>query len=533
VLSTANKADSAASALFKSHPNDEELVMDGEVLPEQKKEEVESTKPIKKSEGVTPTERLLARLCDDTFLKVWAYPNPFNADSKELCDLIVVFEDDVFIFFDRESHRLDNDTKDISLNWKRWEKEVITKQIATAKGAENYLRKGGKIFLDAKGTLPFPINVSPENMRVHKIVVAHGAEEACKKQSPENVYGSLAICYADKHSNSEIPFLVDLSRDDPVHVLDGFNLEIVLKERDTIQDFRAFLRAKEEAIAKYEVLMYCGEEDLLAHYFHNYDEANDKYRIGPKEGDYTGVVIPEGEWSGLIKNPAYARKKAADKESYMWDRLLQLTGQNALDGKLITTAPDWFNSPSALREMAKEPRLVRRHFAQRIANAIDIFPDDASKGSRHLSVFDSYYSDKRYAFLQLHDPKIDYDDEKAYAEFRKKRREVLAIACGVLRNRDDKLTQVIGIVIDAPKHHRKNSEDFLLVQCAEWTEERRVQIDEANKIWKFLDSPGRTVGYISASEFPLEGGDRVRRIGRNAKCPCKSGRKYKNCCGKN
>ena len=26
---------------------------------------------------------------------------------------------------------------------------------------------------------------------------------------------------------------------------------------------------------------------------------------------------------------------------------------------------------------------------------------------------------------------------------------------------------------------------------------------------------------------------RVKKIGRNEKCPCGSGKKYKNCCGKN
>ncbi len=54
-----------------------------------------------KSMGVTATERLLAEYCERTFLKLWSYANPHKDDGHELCDLLVVFGDYVFIFFDR------------------------------------------------------------------------------------------------------------------------------------------------------------------------------------------------------------------------------------------------------------------------------------------------------------------------------------------------------------------------------------------------------------------------------------------------
>ena len=46
-----------------------------------------------------------------------------------------------------------------------------------------------------------------------------------------------------------------------------------LGELDTIFDLSSYLDAKLEAIRRYDGLMYCGEEDLLAHYFLNFDEA--------------------------------------------------------------------------------------------------------------------------------------------------------------------------------------------------------------------------------------------------------------------
>ena len=62
---------------------------------------------ISKSQGRTPSEASLARFCDDTFLKLWSYANPFKSDGKELCDLIAIFENHVFLFFDRESRTFD------------------------------------------------------------------------------------------------------------------------------------------------------------------------------------------------------------------------------------------------------------------------------------------------------------------------------------------------------------------------------------------------------------------------------------------
>jgi hypothetical protein len=47
---------------------------------------------IEKSSGQTSTEQDLSQLCQRTSLNIWAYPNPYKADGKELCDLLVVFE---------------------------------------------------------------------------------------------------------------------------------------------------------------------------------------------------------------------------------------------------------------------------------------------------------------------------------------------------------------------------------------------------------------------------------------------------------
>lgn len=205
---------------------------------------------ITKSQGVTPTERLLNDLAERTFANLWSYPNPFKGDHKELCDLLVVFENRGFIFFDRESRKFDGSNKDIQVTWNRWKKEAVDKQIKTALGATRYIKSGRPIFLDDKGTQPFPIDLSSIE-HIHRIVVAHGAKDACLAFSKDNVSGSLAVSYGDRlEAKLDFPFVLDLDRSDPVHVLDTHNLEILFSELDTVFDFSAFLEEKERAIAR-------------------------------------------------------------------------------------------------------------------------------------------------------------------------------------------------------------------------------------------------------------------------------------------
>jgi hypothetical protein len=78
---------------------------------------------VRRSEGVTPSERYLKRLCDRSFLSLWSYPGVFRdqgrtngkGDGKEVCDLLVVFENHVIIFSDKYI-QFDN-AADVGVGW--------------------------------------------------------------------------------------------------------------------------------------------------------------------------------------------------------------------------------------------------------------------------------------------------------------------------------------------------------------------------------------------------------------------------------
>lgn len=480
---------------------------------------------IVKSEGVTHTERLLADLCDRSFLKLWSYPNPFKEDKDELCDLLAVFENHVFIFFDRENLAFSKEDKDPLVNWKRWKKKAIDSQTRTAHGAERYIQSGRNIFLDKDLKIPFPFDIDREKMVVHKIIVAHGAKEACENFSKDNVYGSLGVSYGSSKDELQFPFMIHIDKDNPVHVFDSHNLPIIFSELDTFYDFTSYLDAKVEAIKTYDLLYYCGEEDLLAHYFLKFDESKNKHFIGTSEKNINAITIGEGEWKDFIELGIYKRKKSADKISYHWDRLLQITCQNTLDGIIGGSSP--LTGRSAIHEMAKEPRFHRRALSERMIQSIRNFPETPQPIMRNLSFMPSFYEEKGYVFLQLKvDGITDYENE-----YRPTRQALLEVACGAARNKFDHLKTVVGIAIDAPKYAATNSEDFILMDCSNWTDEDRAHYENANEEIGFFKTgvvEKRTVSEFPVAKDPKASGS--KQVGRNAPCPCGSGKKYKKCC---
>lgn len=484
------------------------------------------TKKIIKSEGVTPTEKLLADLCERSFLKLWSYPNPVKDDKKELCDLLAVFENHVFIFFDRKSGALSKENKDPLTKWKRWKKEAIDAQTRTAHGAERYIRSGRGIFLDTELAVPFPFNIDRHNMMVHKIIIAHGAKEACENFSDDNVYGSLGMFYVNGTPDLPFPFMVHMDKENPVHVFDSHNLPIIFNELDTFYDFSSYLDAKVEAIKTYDALAYCGEEDLLAHYFLNFNKEKNSHFIGTPDKNINFVMIGEGEWKDFIELEIYKNKKKADQIFYHWDELIQITCQNTLDGTILGDSTP-LRGESAIHEMAKEPRFHRRALSERMIESIRNFPEASQRIMRNLSFMPSFYEDKGYVFLQLKvDGITDYDNE-----YRPKRQALLEIACGAAKNKFSHLKKVIGIAIDAPKYAETNSEDFILMDCSDWPDNLREHYEKANEGLGFFKTGAmekRTVTEFPTVKKPVISG-RVK-VGRNDPCPCGSGRKYKKCC---
>lgn len=245
--------------------------------------------PIQRGEGITGSERYLAKLCQKNFLSLWSYPGVYRdqgkknaGDGKEICDLLVVFDDHVVIFSDKSCVLARS--YNIQQDWRRWFRKAILKSAQQAWGAERWIRQyPDRIFLNARCTQRLPVPLpSAERIKVHLVVVAHGVSGRIEETF--NGSGSLFIdselSGADAHV---VPFACgDL---DPartlVHVFDDHSLHTVMGGRDTISDFVLYLTARERLLRGSTIINATGEEQLLAIYLRNLNEHNQHDFIFP------------------------------------------------------------------------------------------------------------------------------------------------------------------------------------------------------------------------------------------------------------
>ena len=241
-------------------------------------------------------------------------------------------------------------------------------------------------------------------------------------------------------------------------------------------------------------------------------------------------MIGEGEWHGFSQSDVYRNTKKEDRISYFWDELIQRTCQNSLDGTLGGNS-DILRGQSAIYEMVKEPRFMRRGLADKMLSAVERFPD-SGPFTRQVTLLHSFETNVAYVFLQLRVPA----PLRSEPDFREKRQAILEIACGAAKNKFPNLVKVIGIGIEAPKFSGgTNAEDFILMPCEAWSAEQQDHYRELNKEWNFFETPDLKQYKDRVTQFvqPHRASKRAtgKKLGRNDPCPCGSGKKYKKCHG--
>ncbi len=297
------------------------------------------------AEGVTTAERYLAKLCKRSFLAMWSYPGVYRdqgqhahkGDGKEVCDLLVVFEDHVLIFSDKDCELIGGEH--IRENWARWFRKAVQNSAKQVWGAERWIKSfPNRLFLDRQCKIPFPLNLpDPSNAIFHRIVVAHGASRACREQLGGS--GSLMLnsrLIGDAHFNE--PFTIGQLDPDKgyIHIFDDTTLTILLETLDTITDFTAYLTKKERLLTGCMGVIAVGEEELLAVYLHGLNETGEHDFI--IDGDYDGVAFEEGFWDKFVGSPERRAQIEANKISYFWDALVEKFSFHAMTGTQYLTS---------------------------------------------------------------------------------------------------------------------------------------------------------------------------------------------------
>jgi hypothetical protein len=521
--------------------------------------------PIAKQEGVTTAERYLARLCAQSFLSLWSYPGVYrdqgkrgSGDGKEICDVLVIFGDDLLLFSDKDCQFPCSGQRDE--DWKRWFKRAVQKSAAQLWGAERWITENpNRIFVDRRCSQRLPVSLpDSQRRRMHRIVVAHGAAARCRELlggsgslliipaltgctqiegSPNlpdfegGIYERWAKAFGEGTNGAKtvLPFAVgDL---DPhkgfVHVFDEAGLAIVMAELDTISDFVTYLREREAYIRGGQLLFACGEEDLLAHYLQHVDEDGQGSFYIPDDSE-TKIVIAEGEWEALKTDRSWTAMKQACRASYYWDRVIERFNKFILDGTSVAYPLADFNMQErSVRALARETRVARWILALALA---DFFQNKRANAIAARVVRPSTPERPYYVFLTVK-PEATEDRQQYRA-----RRQAIAYAYLIeAKRRFANLGEVVVLATEMPDSAELNSEDLLYRNAdpltAEEMEAVREYVDDQGVLAK-LGEPFRAVtleplyhGQSNPADFAP-----AANPPRNARCPCGSGLKFKHCC---
>jgi len=259
-------------------------------------------------------EQLLYELASRTFLVDWCFLNPMVTKGKELCDLLVLFDDVAIIWA----------IKDLKIRkdgfYNESDKRRNIRQLVGAR--KSLLDKNQSIELvNTRGRREL---VNATDIReVYLISVLLGGGEWLF--SPYEEYKGYFIS-----------------------VFDADFLETALGELDTISDFTGYLRDKDRFLKSGIELMISGnEKELLGFYLDN----GRNFKMVEKSNM---LLIEDGIWDEFDNHPEVIAKRKENEISYLWDEIINRAHEAGNDSDYERIA----------REMARCNRFERRYLGK-------------------------------------------------------------------------------------------------------------------------------------------------------------------------
>jgi len=352
-------------------------------------------------------EKIVHNMALKTFMVDWCYLNPMAKPGKELCDLLVVF-DDVAIVWQVKDLKLDKNGK-----YKKSEVDKNLKQLAGAKRQLFDLKRKIELHNPRREKDFFDTN-SISEIYLISVLLGEG----------EDYYSAL-----EEIKNSD------------VHVFSRSFTQIVLNELDTISDFCDYLKAKEKLFLekKRRLIVSGGEEELLGVYIRG-GRSFEQFK------KFDEVIIEGNIWKSLKKDKKFIKKKKEDKISYGWDSIINRAHEGSSKYEFIA------------RELARANRFKRRVLSKSFMEAhIAAHKDNKADLFRRIMSIDGI----TYCFLFADDPEPDN---------RELRKAMLYAMCYFARGKFLKNKKVIGIATEK-KFRPECSYDFVLLDKPDWTKE--------------------------------------------------------------
>ena len=395
---------------------------------------------------VNKSEEFVYEVCRKSFLSLWSYANPLQKKGKELCDILIVCEPDIIIFSVKDI--VLTQSGDAEVDWKRWQRRAVEGSCSQIYGAEKWVRETSHV-IKHDGSQGVAIR-KDINWRVHRVAVALGN----KGQSPFQ-FGDFGKGF--------------------VHVLDEISFALILRELDTITDFVDYLVKKEEMFIHEAKLLFGGaEEDLLAFYLIN-------QRMFPSNPDT--LMLEPDLWASLQNRPEYQAKKVADRESYIWDALIEaLCKESPRD--YMESGPLLTDADHAVRAMARENRFARRI----LGRAYRDFLETAQRDSVAARVAQGP-SGVGYVFMAR---SADTDREVRVKE--------LALRCWVVRSLLENCNTVVGISDNGKISGLGYSTSMVYLHKEEWMAEDQKIAEGIQRDLGYFTSPRHR--NVRTDEYP-------------------------------
>ena len=374
-------------------------------------------------------EEAVQELAYKSFLREWCYPNPKGEGGKEICDLLVVFDDTMIIAQVKDIRFTGND--------ERYIREAFRKPTKQLLGAERRLFSVQEN-ITLSNALGYAHNFNPNQIkRVFRIVVSVG--------------------------DGDVPFnLLCEIKGKLIHTFDR-SLQTILNELDTISDFRKYLSDKESLHTGSAQIQIIAEReiDLLADYLYNgksFDYLDDLHMIS----------YMEGIWEQLVSQPQYTRKQKANRISYFWDRLIDFAHE--------CPEPEYRD---IARELSRLNRFQRRCLSQAFIQAHDKADYAASQGR----CFRRTWPTEECTYVFVFSPR---DTQ------RKQRLAQLQNVCVVARDVYKQNSKVLGIAT-VSDWQVPFSFDFVLLDFPEWTGENQALAKQFQTEYGILTNTEKTL----------------------------------------
>lgn len=431
----------------------------------------------KRASGITPSEKVLADLCEASFLTLWSYPNLFKKQGKELCDLLVIFGSDVIIFSDKSCAF--KNTGNLTLDWVRWYRRSIADSVHQLVQAERWLRTyPSKVFLDAGCKDRLPLELPPSSsMRVHRVCVALGATKRAEEEIGKR---ALKISTCELEERFAIGKIVEAKG--WVHLFDENNLPILLTELSTAADFLEYLKKKENLFDSGNFEYAESELDLMAYFLWNGREfpiPADRFKLDPDLGEKVEA------------DPQFLAAREENKISLFWDRLIQTFTDHYLKETLETgNEISVQHYERAVRTMAAENRFHRRVLTKCVLER-----SETAKKGYVGSILPSLQPETHYVLL------IGPGNDDNYVSYRKARSEQLYARCIASKAAQPATRFIVGIALDA-RGVKGSSEDLIFIDTVDWSEQRLAEADKLrHELGYFVDGKAKKSRVVE-DEYP-------------------------------